>query len=124
MGLPVGRKLRAASPKSRYYEQAALEDLVRSFPHFLLPATADVAALYLLPTHSSDNRDHTGELALASDNATVLYKNRPLHSVHAHLIPGPNYARWARHAADAMLAMLLRSAVREDLCAVHGAWCK
>ncbi|KAH8096359.1 voltage-gated potassium channel [Aureococcus anophagefferens] len=109
---------------SRYYEQSALEDVVRAVPSFLLPREADVAALYLLKSHSHDGRDHAADLELADDNATVLWMRRPLLSAHGHVLPGPQYARWARPAADRVRAVLGRSVIRDDLCATHAALCK
>ncbi|KAH8073369.1 voltage-gated potassium channel [Aureococcus anophagefferens] len=113
---------RRASVGSRYYEQSALEDVVRAVPSFLLPREADVAALYLLKSHSHDGRDHAADLELADDNATVLWMRRPL--LRTATCPGPQYARWARPAADRVRAVLGRSVIRDDLCATHAALCK
>ena len=63
------------------------------------------------------------DLELADDNATVLWMRRPLLSAHGHVLPGPQYARWARPAADRLRAVLGRSVIRDDLCATHAALC-
>lgn len=114
-----------ASRKSRYYEQAAIEDLVAAFPHFSLPSPAsDLAALYLLKTHSRDGRDHAADLTLGGErNASVLYQGAPLLSAHGHVLPGPNFAKWARPATTRLREVLSRSAIRDDLCATHTSFC-
>ena len=87
-------------------------------------ALRQVAGLYLLPSHSRDNGDHRGDLTVGGEgNATALWRGDPLLSVHVHIIPGPNYARWAHPAADHITGVLLRTSAREDLCAVHAGWC-
>ena len=114
---------RRASVGSRYYEQSALEDVARAFPYFLIHPAADLAALYMLRTHSHDGLDHVMDLALGDDNATVEWRRRPLLSAHGHVLPGPNYARWARHATDRLREVLSGSVVGPDLCATHASFC-
>ena len=116
---------RNKSASSRYYEQSALEDVARAHPHFVLPPQADVCGLYLLPSHSYNAKDRRGDMTLGGPgNATALWMGLPLLSVHVHVIPGENYARWARSAAVHVVATLLRTPAREDLCAVHAKWCE
>ncbi|KAH8068548.1 hypothetical protein JL721_6694 [Aureococcus anophagefferens] len=85
---------RSATSRSRYMEQAALEEVyAETAGAFLWDARANVEWLNVVASHSVDGRDHAADLV--ADGDTVAWLRRRLLSAHAHVVPTANQPAWA-----------------------------
>ncbi|KAH8051162.1 hypothetical protein JL722_10859 [Aureococcus anophagefferens] len=113
---------RSATSRSRYMEQAALEEVyAETAGAFLWDARANVEWLNVVASHSVDGRDHAADLV--ADGDTVAWLGRRLLSAHAHVVPTANQPAFQRRALGPMLDALRHSAVEPDLCATHHLLC-
>ncbi|KAH8053696.1 hypothetical protein JL720_14656 [Aureococcus anophagefferens] len=111
---------RSATSRSRYMEQAALEEVYAETAGAFL-WDARVEWLNVVASHSVDGRDHAADLV--ADGDTVAWLGRRLLSAHAHVVPTANQPAFQRRALGPMLDALRHSAVEPDLCATHHLLC-
>ena len=79
----ITTKWKEYSKKSRFYEQAAIEDLMKEFKSFEFPIQNNFGWWRLFQCDNS--QDRMKQFTICSESGFIFFEDKPLRSIHTHL---------------------------------------
>jgi hypothetical protein len=90
--------------KSRYYDQASIEDLVKKYSHYILGEEANIGYWTVSFPYNSEKPDKLLSY-IKDENNNIYYKGKPLQFIHAHII---EYNNKVNNKRDGMALLITR----------------